>query len=55
MTRSTRPALTAWLPLPAGPQLELQELHDLEDRLRAWGGSPRRLPYPITTGEPWRV
>lgn len=54
MNRSHPRPIPAWLPTPA--QLELQELHDMEDRLRAWGGSHPRLPYPIAPqDQPWSV
>jgi hypothetical protein len=54
MTRPQQRPIPAWLPSSA--QLDLIELQEMEERLRRWGGSPRRPPYPIApAGESWAV
>jgi hypothetical protein len=54
MTRRQLRPIPAWL--PSGSELELLELQQMEDRLRRWGDSPRRLPWPVVLpDEPWRI
>ena len=43
----------AWLPTTA--QLDQLELQEIEGRLREWGNSSPRLPYPIAPTEQWTV